>query len=111
MKVTKNLLRTLGVTTLVIVGALLFNNRPAQASSNSKVPAVTMSQAIETVLTANPGRDVIGVSVEREDDKLAWEVELDNNLEVYVDANNGKIIKTEATQVSWNLEDLKYFID
>ncbi|NJL10124.1 MAG: PepSY domain-containing protein [Calothrix sp. SM1_7_51] len=64
-----------------------------------------MVQAVEKVLNANPGTAAVDVNLEHANNKLAWEVVLNNNLEVYIDANTREIIKTEQ---GWNLAELPF---
>ncbi len=97
-----------GVIALILGGSLWLKPRPVQASHHETAPTVTITQAIETVQAANPGTKVIDVNLERENNKLAWEAELDNDLEVYVDANTREIIKTEKPS---NLADLNFLKD
>ena len=108
MQNLQKILSTLGAATLTIAGIWLMNNKPARALSEKTDSPVTITQAIETATTANPGTKVIGASLEQENNKLVWEVELENDLEVYVDANTRKILKTEG---GWNLADLQFLID
>ncbi|MBD2778498.1 PepSY domain-containing protein [Iningainema tapete] len=92
-----------GGVLVVLVGSWFFRNRLVQASPDNTAPAVTMVEAIETVLAANPGTAAIDVNLEYENNNLAWEVKLNNDLEVYIDANTKEIVKTEQ---GWNLADV-----
>jgi hypothetical protein len=46
-------------------------------------------------LAANPGATVVEVDLEDENGALVYEVELDNGLEVMVDASDGTVLGTE----------------
>jgi hypothetical protein len=95
MEIKKIILTTLGGGILFVGGAWWYKTQTVQAAPSKKTPAISMIQAVETVLNANPGTTAMDVNLESENNKLAWEVQLNNDLEVYVDANNQQIIKTE----------------
>ena len=64
-----------------------------------KTPNVTAKQAIEVALNTVPGV-IHEVELEKEDDTLAWEVELisvqdQNEYEILIDAYTGKVISKE----------------
>ena len=48
---------------------------------------------------ANPGTTALDVELENENGALVYEVELDNGLEVMIDAANGNILGTEVEEV------------
>lgn len=104
MAIPRIIISALGGGILIATGAWWYKTQTAQAALDKKPPAISMIQAVETVLAANPGTTAMDVNLENENNKLAWEVELNNDLEVYVDANNQEIIKTEQP---WNLANVK----
>ena len=67
----------------------------AQASTLLSDPAITADEAKAAALEAYPGTNAVEVELERENGTLVYEVELDNGLEVAVDANDGTILGTE----------------
>lgn len=95
MEIQQKIVGAVGVVALILGGSLWLKTRPVQASRHDTAPTVTITQAIETVQAVNPGTTVIDINLERENNKLAWEAELNNGLEVYVDANTREIIKTD----------------
>lgn len=105
MTIKQTLIAACGILALMLTGNLLLRTKPVQASPLSTTPTVTMVEAVETVLAANPGTAAIDVNLEHENNKLAWEVELNNDLEVYIDANTKEIVKTEQ---GWNLADVPF---
>ncbi|MCX7594639.1 MAG: PepSY domain-containing protein [Fischerella sp.] len=108
MEIKQKIVGAVGVVAVIFGGSLWFKTRPVQASHHETAPTVTINQAIETVQAANPGTTVIDVNLERENNKLVWEAELNNGLDVYVNANTREIIKTEQP---WNLADFHFFKD
>ena len=69
-----------------------------QDSSDETAPASTGITAVEAqaiVEAANPGTSTLAVEFDREGGKDIWEVELDNGLDVKVDASTGEILYTE----------------
>jgi hypothetical protein len=103
MGIKQTIIAACGVVALSLVGSWFFRTRPVQASPDNTAPAVTMVEAIETVLAANPGTAAIDVNLEHVNNNLTWEVQLNNDLEVYIDANTKEIVKTEQ---GWNLADV-----
>ncbi|MCX7594641.1 MAG: PepSY domain-containing protein [Fischerella sp.] len=103
MIIKQAIIAACGIAALIIGGNWLLRNKPVQASPHNTVPSVTMVEAIEKVLAANPGTAAIDVNLEHVNNNLAWEVELNNDLEVYIDANTKEIVKTEQ---GWNLTDV-----
>lgn len=65
--------------------------RPDQAG-------VTAEAARAAAESANPGAKALEVESENENGTLVYEVELDNGLEVIVDATNGNILRTERDE-------------
>ncbi|MEO6457230.1 MAG: PepSY domain-containing protein [Chloroflexia bacterium] len=118
MKIKRSL--TLAAITLLLAGALgLFGYRAFAQSEqpaalnwsaagqiedkddkgDGVIPAgipITANQAQATAEKANPGTATIAVEFDREGGKDIWEVELNNGLDVQVDANSGDIILTEV---------------
>ena len=69
-----------------------------QDQSDETTPAstgITADEAKNIVEAANPGAATLEVEFDREGGQDIWEVELDNNLDVKVDANSGAILSTE----------------
>ncbi len=58
--------------------------------------SVTADQAQAIVEKANPNAATVAVEFDRENGKDIWEVELDNGLDVKVNAANGQILLTET---------------
>jgi len=57
---------------------------------------LTDVQAQAIVEEANPGASTLAVEFDRENGNDIWEVELDNGLDVKVDASSGQILQTET---------------
>ena len=71
---------------------------PGQDSTDETPPAqtaITADEAQATVEKAYPGATTIAVEFDREGGKDMWEVELDNDLDVKVDAASGEILYSE----------------
>ena len=69
-----------------------------QDQSDETAPAstgITADEAKNIVEAANPGAATLAVEFDREGGQDIWEVELDNNLDVKVDANSGAVLSTE----------------
>lgn len=69
-----------------------------QDTSNEAASAntgITADEAQAVVEKANLGAGTLAVEFDREGGKDIWEVELDNGLDVQVDANSGVILKTD----------------
>jgi uncharacterized membrane protein YkoI len=67
-------------------------------SSDETAPAatgITAEEAQAIAEAANPGAATLFVEFDREGGKDLWEVELDNDLDVKVDANTGEILYSE----------------
>jgi uncharacterized membrane protein YkoI len=56
---------------------------------------ITADEAKAAAEAAYPGAKAVAVELENENGKIAYEVELDNGLEVIVDAGSGEILGTE----------------
>lgn len=103
MKINKGLITVIGIG-LVLLGAGFWGKTVMpQALLNQSTPAVSLSDAVEKVVAENPGTAAVDVTLEWENNTWAWEVELDNDLEVYVDANTNQVIRTEQ---GWDLGDV-----
>mgnify|MGYP002777084879 CR=1 FL=1 len=105
MNVNQKSASVIGVGVLIINGALWFKPREAHASPYNTAPSISLVQAVQTVLAANPGTAAVDVTLERENDLLVWEVELNNDLEVYVNASTNQIVKTEQ---NWDFADIPF---
>ncbi|BAU11654.1 peptidase propeptide/YPEB domain protein [Leptolyngbya sp. NIES-3755] len=103
MNANQKIAGAIGAGVLLISGALWFKPREAQASPHNTAPTISLVQAVQTVLTANPGTAAVDATLERENDRMVWEVELDNDLEVYVNASTNQIVKTEQ---NWDFADI-----
>jgi uncharacterized membrane protein YkoI len=69
-----------------------------QDLSDEAAPAstgITADEAKKLAEDANPGTATLAVEFDREGGHDIWEVELDNNLDVKVDASSGTILSTE----------------
>jgi hypothetical protein len=99
--IKQSILALIGVFVLILGGNWWFRTKAANAFMNNNTPPkVSMIEAVEKVLDANPGTVAVDVNLEHENQQLAWEVVLNNNLEVYIDVNTKEIIKTEQ---GWNI--------
>lgn len=102
MKVSRQFMVVIGAS-VVLLSAVLWGKMRAKNFWDGATPAISLSEAVETVLAANPGTAAVDATLKRESNNWAWEVKLDNDLEVYIDANTNQIIKTEH---GWNLGDI-----
>lgn len=59
---------------------------------------ITSEEARAAAEAKNPGTRALEVELESENGTLVYEVEMDNGLEVIVDAANGKILGTEQDE-------------
>lgn len=57
--------------------------------------AISQADAETAALDANPGAKVVKTELDKEDGILAYTVELDNGVDVIVDANTGDILTSE----------------
>lgn len=71
------------------------NGQDQADESTLAVTGITAEQAQAIVEAANPGIATLNVEFDRESHKEVWEVELDNGLDVKVDATTGEILSTE----------------
>ena len=81
---------------VLLVGSLVVGAF-AQSPTPPAPPQATITpeDAEAAALAANPGATVIDVELENENGALVYEVELDNGLEVMVDASDGTVLGTE----------------
>lgn len=69
-----------------------------QDQSDEIAPAstgITADEAQAIAEGANPGATTLAIEFDREGGQSIWEVELNNNLDVKVDADSGAILSTE----------------
>jgi uncharacterized membrane protein YkoI len=81
-----------------------------EAAALADSATITPEQAKAAALEANPGATVVKVELGNENGALVYEVELDNGLEVKVDAGNGAILSTEqedADEAAGDLDDVQ----
>jgi uncharacterized membrane protein YkoI len=81
-----------------------------EAAALADSATITPEQAKAAALEANPGATVVKVELGNENSALVYEVELDNGLEVKVDAGNGAILSTEqedADEAAGDLDDVQ----
>ncbi|KJH70039.1 PepSY domain-containing protein [Aliterella atlantica] len=105
MNAKQKIASAIGAGVLLMGGALWFKPKEAQASPHNTAPSISLVQAVETVLAANPGATAIEANLERDRNTLAWEIELDNDTEVYVNANTNQIVRTEQ---KWNVSNIPF---
>lgn len=103
MSANRKIAGAIGAGVLMISSALWFKPREVQASPHNAAPSISLVQAVQTVLAANPGTAAVDATLERENNLKVWEIELDNDLEVYVDASTNQIVKTEQ---NWDFADI-----
>ena len=80
-----------------------------EAAALAGLATVTLEQAKAAALEANPGATVVKMELGNENGALVYEVELDNGLDVKVDAGNGTILHTEQedTDEADDLDDVQ----
>ena len=83
-----------GLVAVLLLGGLA-TGAFAQASTVLSNPAITADEAKAAVLDAYPGTSAVEVELERENGALVYEVELNNGLEVAVDADTGTVLGPE----------------
>jgi uncharacterized membrane protein YkoI len=69
-----------------------------EANGLSDEAALTPDEASAVAEAANPGTKAVAVELENESGTLVYEVELNNGLEVMVDAASGDILGTERDE-------------
>jgi hypothetical protein len=73
-------------------------NEADEADASPDQTGITGDEARAAAETANPGTKSLEVELKNENGTLVYEVELDNGLEVMVDAANGNILGTERDE-------------
>jgi uncharacterized membrane protein YkoI len=89
----RTLIKACGLVTLLLAGSLVTRWLPPSVSRAS--PATTLVEATEIVLASNPGTQAIDVNLKSAQNSLVWEVLLDNNVKVSIDANTKRVIQAE----------------
>lgn len=91
---------------VVLVGGLVTGALAQGPTPPAPSPAtITPEQAEAAALEANPGAAVVEVGLEDENGTQVYEVELDNGLEVIVDASDGAILSSEQEDDSEDADD------
>ncbi|MES1026567.1 PepSY domain-containing protein [Gloeocapsa sp. BRSZ] len=103
MKVNKGFITAIGIGFVLLGAGLWGKTIVPQALLNQPTPTVSLNEAVGKVVANNPGTAAVDATLEWENNTWAWEVELDNDLEVYVDANTNQVIHTEQ---GWDLGDV-----
>ena len=88
--------------------ALLVGNLVTGTLAQETTPpqdTITPEEAEAAALAANPGATAIEVELENENGAQVYEVELDNGLEVMVDANDGTVLGTEQEDADESADD------
>lgn len=62
----------------------------------TEIQVLDEAQAIAIAVAAYPGANALEAELEEEYGVLAWEVELDNGLEIYIDSETGAIVYEES---------------
>lgn len=95
--ISKRTILALLVTGILLGGILIgvFMNKPRSASAQSG--QLTPDEAKAVAEEASPGATATDVSLEREGSKDVYEVQLDNGMEVEIDAATGEILETEMS--------------
>jgi uncharacterized membrane protein YkoI len=70
-------------------------NGPAVVGTPLLQPTIDLKRAKEIALQGQSSAVVTSISLEGEDGVLAYSIELDNGMEVDVDATSGEVLKTE----------------
>ncbi len=95
------ILAVLAVTLLVgSIAISVFAQTPTPPQAT-----ITPEQAKAAVLATNPGTTAVEVDLDREGGVQAYEVKLDNDLEVKVDASNGTILGTDQEDADKGAND------
>jgi hypothetical protein len=106
MWINRKIWGAVGVGSLILGGGIVWVKVMAnQAFLHSSITSVKLVQAVETVLAANPGTTAVDAALVYENNGLVWEVKLNNDLEVSIDANTNQIVRTEQ---NWNLRDIPF---
>ncbi|HAA29212.1 MAG TPA: hypothetical protein DCE56_17820 [Cyanobacteria bacterium UBA8553] len=106
MRTNRKILGAVGAGILLVGGgAIWFKAMATEAFLHNSKTSVSLVQAVETVLAANPGTTAVDATLAKENNKRVWEVKLNNDLEIYIDANTNQIVRTEQ---GWNLTDVPF---
>jgi uncharacterized membrane protein YkoI len=91
-----------GVLTVgVIIGSLTLVPVFAQTGNNDTVQGqatISASDAEAVALAANPGASIVENDLEKENGILVYSIELNNGIDVAVDASTGEILQTAADE-------------
>ena len=91
---------------VVLVGGLVTSALAQDSTPPAPSPAtITPEQAEAAALEANPGAAVVEVGLQDENGTQVYEVELDNGLEVIVDASDSTILSTEQEDAAGAVDD------
>lgn len=89
---------TVAIASILVTGASLASSDQENKDIRLTADMLTMEQITAQALTTHPGK-VTEASLEREEGKMVWEVEIEGDngreLEIYYDAKTGKEIKSE----------------
>lgn len=66
-----------------------------ESTALADMATITPEQAKNSALTANPGTTVVKIELDNENGAVVYSVELDNGMDVKVDAGNGDILYTD----------------
>ena len=75
----------------VLIGVILYSPGAARAQQSQLTP----DEAKAAAEAVSPGATATNVDLEREGGKEVYEVQLDNGMEVEIDAATGEILETE----------------
>lgn len=78
-----------------VVGIALPSRSDPVQSNLGHAPTVTAREAIMAAEAAVLTAKVIGVRLERKDEAMRYQVNLDNGNKVYVDANSGELVRIQ----------------
>ena len=94
-----------GALAVILLTGSLATGTLAQSPTPPQEATITPEQAEAAVLEANPGAAVVKTELESDNGALVYEVELDNGLEVMVDASDGTILGTEQEDADGAVDD------
>jgi uncharacterized membrane protein YkoI len=84
------------LTAGIIIGSITLGTTFAQAGNNNVVgtgTAISSADAEAIVLAANPGTGIVESDLEKENGILVYSIDLDNGIEVAVNASTGEILQ------------------
>jgi uncharacterized membrane protein YkoI len=93
--------RTLAIATTLAIGSLGVGITAAAAVDDDELiqqsgPLITIEQLVRIVQSAYPGAQIEKVKLEREEERgLVYEIDLTNDLDIYVQANTGEVLGTD----------------